>query len=176
MDTRNKQKMAELYTEEKFLAAHDYVCHDSEGVFDRQGPVLVENDRAREGVELLRANTTFYNRILATDTLKLKQGAKVILLKNLDLHSDLYLVNGSIGTIVKWATTLEEAHFDSQPGGAAAAMSSADAREARRSEWEYKENHVQKWLKKHFTKVPIVRTLPGDEAFHADGRREVTTS
>lgn len=67
MERRNEQKMAELHTVEKAFVAHDFVCHDTEGVFERNGGYPVGLDAKEcEGVELLRANKQFYNRILVS--------------------------------------------------------------------------------------------------------------
>jgi hypothetical protein len=154
VDRRNEQKMRELPFPEKAFKAHDFVCHDRFGVFDRHRPVLAElESHERAGVELLLNNTQFYNRILAVDGLKLKVGAKVILLKNLDLVSDKRLVNGSVGTIVRWATGPEEVDFDSHPTLTSGSTSPSKQRPVVQ---EHKDTYVQEWLHDNPTKVPIV--------------------
>lgn len=164
MDDHNAKKMAELHTVEKTFVAHDFVCHDTAGVFERHGgyPVGLEPKECK-GVQLLRANTTFYNRILATDRLRLKEGAKVILLKNVDLQSDKRLVNGSVGTIIRWASGPQDMNFDSHAAGGAgvgagpASPTKGPMSLARRTEREHMEQFTAKWLKQHPTSVPIVR-------------------
>jgi len=146
--------MQELPFPEKVFKAHDFVCHDRFGVFDRQHPMLaLLESHERAGVELLLNNKLFYNRILAVDGLKLKVGAKVILLKHLDLVSDFRLVNGSVGTIIRWATGPEEVDFDSAPALTPGSMSPTKQRAEAQ---EHKETYVKKWLRDHPTDVPIV--------------------
>jgi hypothetical protein len=169
VDRRNEQKMRELPFEAKTFTAHDFVCHDRFGIYKRHEPLPPMEPRERDGVQLLRNNVQFYNRLLAVDNLQLKIGAKVILLKNLDLKSDQRLVNGSVGTIIRWAAGPHEVDYDSlggvgggglQPGSPAPASPSKQPERA--SALEHQETYVKMWLKDHATDVPIVRGgVPG---------------
>lgn len=151
--------MRELPFPEKVYPAHDFVCHDRFGVYERRGPPPFDlKPHEQAAVQQLRENNTFYSRILAMDNLKLKQGAKVILLKNLDLVSDQRLVNGSVGTIIRWASGPNDVHYDTVLGGVAAqaaAMASGQQQE-RRSDQGYKDTYIERWLKQNWDKVPIV--------------------
>lgn len=83
-------------------------------------------------------------------------GAKVILLKNLDLASDKRLVNGSIGTVIRWASGPKEVDYDSVTTIIDGKMGSPSKHE-RKSVVKHKEERIQKWLEANPTKVPIVR-------------------
>lgn len=140
------------------IDAYDFIWHVKEGIFGRRDPPFCVEEKYAAGVQQLQDNKLFYNRLLAADRLELKVGAKVILLKNLDQISEQRLVNGSIGTIIRWASKLEEVKYDSvkvingQMGGVGPA-----SKEERHSLVKHTEDYIQQWLKKNPTKVPIVR-------------------
>lgn len=61
------------------------------------------DNRERRNIYLLQNNVPSYRACLASQAVELKIGAKVLLLKNLDLASvDHKLVNGSSGTVIEW--------------------------------------------------------------------------
>ena len=143
------------------IDAYDFIWHVKEGIFGRRDPPFCVEEKYAAGVQQLQDNKLFYNRLLAADRLELKVGAKVILLKNLDQISEQRLVNGSIGTIIRWASTPEEVKYDSVPvtHGQLGPASKQDqpSKEERHSLVKHTEDYIQQWLKKNPTKVPIVR-------------------
>lgn len=162
VDARNEEKMRRLRDKGNIIDAYDFIWHVKEGIFGRRDPPFCMEKKYAAGVQQLQDNALFYNRLLAAARLELKVGAKVILLKNLDQVAEQRLVNGSIGTIIRWASTPKEVKYDSLPAtngqmGGHASKQDQPSKEERHSLVKHTEDYIQQWLKKNSTKVPIVR-------------------
>ena len=104
VERRNELMLNRLETKEEIFDTHDFVWHEDSGAIVRRGQSAEWFEgRTRRDLQLLLANHTYYKTCLAAEKVKLKLGAKVLLLKNLDLVGPQKLVNGSVGVVVAWA-------------------------------------------------------------------------
>jgi len=104
VERRNELMLNRLETKEEIFDMHDFVWHEDSGAIVRRGQSAEGFEgRTRRDLQLLLANHTYYKTCLAAEKVKLKLGAKVLLLKNLDLVGPQKLVNGSVGVVVAWA-------------------------------------------------------------------------
>ena len=103
-DHHNKVALSTLAGEEIHFRGIDLIWHSKLDLW------LVKNEELPDGlnafeqrdVEDLR-NGVFYENVIAPDDLELKIGAKVLLLRNLDLKSEKRLCNGSQGVCIGYA-------------------------------------------------------------------------
>ncbi len=177
VEGRNNKMMNSIQQPLQVYPAHDFVF-----VYHQDGSAIVLrgqspsahcgcDGRLERDLKLLQDNHTYYRSCLAAENVGLKLGAKVLLLKNLDLKGEKRLVNGSVGKIVGWAPKknpfldeivdekgekFADVHVD---GGGAAAEEEGQTtrqRERERDMIAYKERKVKEWYRTNGDRIPMV--------------------
>lgn len=188
VERRNKLMLDTLDSPLEEYDTHDFVWHEDTGAILRRGQSPNTFDgRVRRDLQLLLANHTYFKTCLAGEKVKLKLGAKVLLLKNLDLVGPKKLVNGSVGVVVAWAPVddpcldqdIEEEMMGKEKergrkGGAGtedqleeltSKKGSPSPTKRRRDKEhdliEYKERVINEWLEANKRRIPVVEFTNG---------------
>ncbi|GAB5037275.1 dna helicase aaa partial [Nannochloropsis oceanica] len=187
VERRNKLMLDALDSPLEEYDTHDFVWHENTGAILRRGQSPNAFDgRVRRDLQLLLANHTYYKTCLAAERVELKLGAKVLLLKNLDLVGPKKLVNGSVGVVVSWAPLddpcldldMEEevtgkgkkggnggAGTEEQMEGLTSRKASPSPTKRRRDKEhdliEYKEKVVNEWFEANKRRIPVVEFTNG---------------
>jgi len=180
VERRNRVMLDRLPTRLEEYEAQDFVWHEDSGVILRRQETAQGYDgRQRRDLELLLGNHLYYKTCLAAERVKLKLGAKILLLKNVDLLGPQKLVNGSVGMVVEWAPE-GNPFFDQDTSGVGAGAAGGESEENlrepspaphavetrppssengtdnKRSLHCYKERLVEAWYTANKSRIPVV--------------------